>query len=83
MYTAARSPFTWTPTEPRAGLPITFTGSASGTLPMTYTWDLGDFTRGEGNPIPHIYGIPVARKLAALGFAYPGSPAGRPFVSGC
>ena len=26
---------------------------------------------------------PVARKLAALGFAYPGSPAGRPFVSGC
>jgi PKD repeat protein len=34
--------FAWEPFTPSVGQVVTFTGSASGTLPFTYTWDFGD-----------------------------------------
>ena len=36
--------FNWTPPTPTAGLPVTFTATASGTAPITLYWDLGDGT---------------------------------------
>ena len=48
----------WVPDNPFAGTVITFTGSATGTMPMTFTWDFGDYAQGEGNPIQHVYEMP-------------------------
>jgi PKD repeat protein len=47
--------FTWLPVTPTAGLAVTFTASASGTLPITYNWDLGDGAAGTGQTIRHAY----------------------------
>jgi len=47
--------FGWEPTEPRSGEVITFTGTASGTGPITYTWDLGDGAVGAGASVAHTY----------------------------
>jgi PKD repeat protein len=51
----ADSGFGWAPPNPISGQVITFTGSASGTMPMTFTWGFGDYTFGQGNPITKIY----------------------------
>ncbi|MGC9025070.1 MAG: S8 family serine peptidase [Chloroflexia bacterium] len=47
--------FSWQPLTPTAGLPVTFTAYASGTLPITYTWNLGDGTLAQGQVITHTY----------------------------
>jgi len=47
--------FAWEPLTPTAGLPLTFTAQASGTLPITYTWNLGDGTFATGQTIAHTY----------------------------
>ncbi len=43
------------PLSPMAGAPITFTGSADGSGPFTFDWDMGDTTLLMGNPIVHTY----------------------------
>jgi chitodextrinase len=53
----------WTPDNPFAGTVITFTGSATGTMPMTFTWDFGDYAQGQGNPIEHVYEMPGEYRL--------------------
>ncbi len=50
--------FSWTPLTPTAGLPMTLTASASGTLPITFTWDMGDGTVSTGVSLTHIYTLP-------------------------
>jgi len=45
----------WLPSSPTAGLPVTLTATASGTLPLTFTWDLGDGTMGHGGLVVHTY----------------------------
>ncbi len=53
--------FTWTPFTPTAGLPLTFTAQVSGTLPITYTWDLGDGSPPvvtASSTLVHIYALP-------------------------
>ncbi len=47
--------FVWTPPTPSTGEVVTFTGSASGTLPLTFTWDLGDGSTAGGITTTHSY----------------------------
>ncbi len=51
----------WQPPTPTFGMPVTFTGAAAtGTLPITYTWQLGeaDALIKAGNPITHTFAEP-------------------------
>ncbi len=50
--------FAWTPPVLTAGQVVTLTGVASGTWPISYTWDLGDGTLAEGGVISHRYALP-------------------------
>ncbi|MEP0774572.1 MAG: PKD domain-containing protein, partial [Acidobacteriota bacterium] len=47
--------FSWNPPSPLAGQTVTFTGSATGTAPLTYSWTFGDSSGGSGNPVDHTY----------------------------
>ncbi len=47
--------FTWAPPNPFVGDLVTFTGSATGTAPLTYAWDFGDGGTASGNPADHTY----------------------------
>ena len=48
--------FTTSPTAPRTGQSVQFTASvATGTLPVTYTWDFGDSGTGNGSPVNHTF----------------------------
>jgi hypothetical protein len=47
--------FAWTPLTPTASQVVTFTASASGTEPISYSWNF-EFSNFEfGNPITHVY----------------------------
>ena len=50
--------FTWEPLSPTAGQVVTFTGSASGTAPITYSWDLGNGDGEPGSVITTTYDLP-------------------------
>ncbi len=50
--------FLWEPSAPYVGEPVTFTASATGTLPITFTWDLGDGSVAEGATVVHTYALP-------------------------
>ncbi len=53
---AAHDPnFSWTPLTPTAGAVLTFTASASGTEPITFTWSFGDGLTGTGRTAGHSY----------------------------
>ncbi|MBN1135941.1 MAG: S8 family serine peptidase, partial [Anaerolineae bacterium] len=47
--------FTWEPVTPLEDQEVTFTGVASGTPPITFTWDYGDGTFGAGQMVTHTY----------------------------
>jgi len=47
--------FTWAPASPYVGDVVTFTGSASGTEPIGYSWTFGDGGTGSGTPVTHNY----------------------------
>jgi uncharacterized repeat protein (TIGR01451 family) len=47
--------YTWTPALPIAGQAVTFTASASGTAPFTFTWDFGDSDTATGATVQHTY----------------------------
>lgn len=47
--------FTYEPLTPTVSQVVTFTASATGTLPITYTWDFGDGGIGSGVTATHIY----------------------------
>jgi hypothetical protein len=47
--------FTWWPDPPTAGQVVAFQGTAQGTPPITYIWDLGDGTGASGPSPTHIY----------------------------
>ncbi len=47
--------FGYTPTEPLVGQVVTFTAEATGTLPLTFTWNLGDGAIGSGATVSHVY----------------------------
>jgi PKD repeat protein len=51
--------FTWTPTSPTHGLPVTFDGSLSWAMPpstvASYAWDFGDGWSGTGVTAFHAY----------------------------
>ena len=50
--------FLWEPMAPLVGEPVTFTASATGTPPITFSWDLGDGTGAEGATVVHVYALP-------------------------
>jgi carboxypeptidase T len=50
--------FYWTPLVPTAGQVVTFTGTASGTLPITYRWELNVGSWQEGQVVTHSYMLP-------------------------
>jgi PKD repeat protein len=47
--------FGWTPALPIVDQVVTFTSTASGTAPITFTWDLGDGSTGSGAVVQHTY----------------------------
>jgi len=47
--------FTWIPLSPEVGHPVSFTATASGTIPISYTWDFGDGAFGSGAAVAHTY----------------------------
>jgi 2',3'-cyclic-nucleotide 2'-phosphodiesterase (5'-nucleotidase family) len=49
--------FTWVPETPFAGDVITFTGSATGTATIDYSWSFGDGTYGTGATPEHAYAL--------------------------
>lgn len=46
-----------TPPQPAPGEVVTFTAQASGTTPLSYTWDFGDGAGGSGPLITHTYAV--------------------------
>ncbi len=53
--------FAWTPFTPTAGQVVHFTATATGTLPITYTWDFGDgpsLVIGSSSLVSHTYALP-------------------------
>lgn len=50
--------FLWEPPAPFVGEPVTLTASATGTLPITFAWDLGDGSLAEGATVVHTYALP-------------------------
>ncbi len=53
--TVTEADFSWLPLVPFAGEDVTFTGTAGGDAPITFTWDLGDGTMAEGMTVTHAY----------------------------
>ncbi|MCX7682138.1 MAG: PKD domain-containing protein, partial [Anaerolineae bacterium] len=48
--------FAFTPAAPFVGEEVTFTGWATGTPPLTFSWDFGDGSPPvEGNPVTHTF----------------------------
>ncbi len=47
--------FTWQPSTPLTGESITLTAVATGTTPISVTWDLGDGNRAVGFIVTHTY----------------------------
>jgi uncharacterized repeat protein (TIGR01451 family) len=54
-FPAAAPAFSWEPPTPTLGTAITFQGTATGTGPISFTWDLGEGTKAGGISITHIY----------------------------
>ena len=50
--------FDWSPLAPLAGQVVTFTGEASGTLPITYSWKLDVGSWKTGQTITYTYALP-------------------------
>jgi carboxypeptidase T len=50
--------FDWTPLAPVAGEVVTFTGIASGTLPIRYSWQLDVGSWKEGQVVTNTYALP-------------------------
>lgn len=49
--------FDWSPANPFAGLPVTFTATAAGTEPIDFAWDFGDGGTGSGVEVAHTYAL--------------------------
>ena len=47
--------FTWMPLEPMIAQVVTFTATASGTVPIEFDWVFGDGTAGYGAVVTHTY----------------------------
>jgi hypothetical protein len=50
--------FNWAPITPTVGGIVTFTGTATGTLPITYRWKLDVGSWKEGAVVTHSYNLP-------------------------
>jgi len=55
----------YAPHSPRVGQAVTFSGTvAAGTLPITYTWDLGDGSPEQvGNPMTHTFPVQTGAQV--------------------
>jgi len=51
----AGADFAFAPSAPSVGETVVFTGTATGTSPISYTWDFGDGTGGAGQSVTHSY----------------------------
>ncbi|MEJ5309495.1 MAG: PKD domain-containing protein [Anaerolineae bacterium] len=49
--------------NPQAGQPVTFTASAAGDTPMTYSWAFGDMQTGSGQVVQHTYAVSGTYKV--------------------
>ncbi len=55
---ASEVSFTWQPPDPVAGQEVTFTGTATGTPPLLFRWDLGDGSTATGPQVVHTFAGP-------------------------
>ena len=51
----ADADLSWTPITPTVGQETIFTGTATGTLPISFTWDFGDGNSATGEVVSHTY----------------------------
>ncbi len=58
--------FTWSPLAPTVGQPVTLTAGASGTAPITFSWELGDGTIGQGSTFTHTFAVTGDYTVTAL-----------------
>src|SRR5207302_726752 len=66
--------FTFSPSSPQVGQPVTFTATASGgTAPYAFTWNFGDGTNGNGATATHTY-LTAGTYIVALTTKDSGSP---------
>lgn len=49
--------------NPQAGQPVTFSASAAGDTPMTFTWAFGDTQTGSGQVVQHTYAVSGTYKV--------------------
>jgi PKD repeat protein len=47
--------FAWTPLTPTAGQLVTFAASATGTAPVTFTWEFGGGSTATGQQVTHTF----------------------------
>jgi len=48
----------WTPLTPTVGQAVTFNGDATGTQPISYSWDFGNGDWGSGQVVTYSYSLP-------------------------
>ncbi len=65
-YTVQNADFGWTPVTITAEVPVTFTGSASGTLPVYYSWDLGDGGTANEQVFTWTYTVPGTHTVVMM-----------------
>jgi len=56
----ADADLSWAPITPTVGQETIFTGTATGTLPISFTWDFGDGGSGMGQVVSHPYATAAA-----------------------
>jgi hypothetical protein len=70
--------FEWTPSAPRVGQAVTFSGRCYGTPPLAYSWAFGDGHGGDGATVMHSYVVSGTYNVTMTVTGQCGAPAELP-----